>query len=649
MGGRWSGLTALGLLAASLVAQGSPGVHLELRGADGKVLGSRTLRLLALHEAWPKPSGADPAIDLAVFQGQIEIAHRQRIAFRVEASGPVTVVVGDETLISLPAAGSGESAAKRLRAGKVPISVQLRRSAASDLSLRLSWSAAEFGWEPIPPHAWSQTTRPDEDGLADRGRELYLTHRCGACHETLPGEEESAWPAPSLIQAGARFDPTWIQEWVMDPSSLRPNARMPRLLHGQASDPADQTAADLQAFLTGMGSPPPLPASEGAAVKEGGHLFDGLGCVGCHLRPEHAELPLDDRIPLRKASTKFVGDSLTAFLLDPGRHFPGTRMPHFALSHAEANALANYLHQAGANPKPVRLRGDAARGAIAYEKLACGSCHGDGTTGALAPTKKRPRPRSAGGCLEEAPAVAPRFDFSASERDALGRYLAAPILEPETPSELSHRWVRELRCQACHARDHESDWWSEFVLETKDLARPVTGKRVAQLRPHLTLAGDKLRPEWVERLLAGDPGTRVRPWLDARMPAFPTRAAGLARGLAAEHGHSTTAEAPPPPDPELVSAGQHLIGKDGFACTACHGIGSEAPYAEFEIGAINFVETAPRLRRGWFDRWMRDPRRIDPASRMPTYSNGEGGSQIEEILGGNLERQFEAIWTALPR
>ena len=54
--------------------------------------------------------------------------------------------------------------------------------------------------------------------------------------------------------------------------------------------------------------------------------------------------------------------------------------------------------------------------------------------------------------------------------------------------------------------------------------------------PILTFTGDKLRPEWTAKFLAGQIPYRPRPWLYLRMPSFPTGAEVVAQGLAMSHG-----------------------------------------------------------------------------------------------------------------
>ena len=71
---------------------------------------------------------------------------------------------------------------------------------------------------------------------------------------------------------------------------------------------------------------------------------------------------------------------------------------------------------------------------------------------------------------------------------------------------------------------------AEAVIALRESAGVVRALRYAHHSP-LTL-----RVEWLEKLLSGTLGYRLRPWLDARMPAFRESGLLIARGLALDHG-----------------------------------------------------------------------------------------------------------------
>ena len=154
----------------------------------------------------------------------------------------------------------------------------------------------------------------------------------------------------------------------------------------------------------------------------------------------------------------------------------------------------------------------------------------------------------------------------------------------------------------------------------------------------------------MQSLLAGNENTRSRPWLAAQMPAFPHHALILSQSLAAEHGISPREYKGPLREPDLGSAllGERLTQKiDGLDCRQCHAMGGEVLKMENKAQGIGLSLIAPRLRREYYDRWMRDPLRIDPSSKMPRLTPDGQRTAATAILEGDASRQFEALWQYL--
>jgi mono/diheme cytochrome c family protein len=132
------------------------------------------------------------------------------------------------------------------------------------------------------------------------------------------------------------------------------------------------------------------------------------------------------------------------------------------------------------------------------------------------------------------------------------------------------------------------------------------------------------------------------------MPAFKLRAAGLAQGFAMEHGCAPKTEPYPKPDPTLVPIGQKLIGTvGGFSCVQCHAVGGAQPLAPFEAPAIDFMYATERLRKDYYQRWMLNPIALDPATKMPRFSDDEDKTALRDTLDGDANKQFDAIWQSL--
>ena len=105
--------------------------------------------------------------------------------------------------------------------------------------------------------------------------------------------------------------------------------------------------------------------------------------------------------------------------------------------------------------------------------------------------------------------------------------------------------------------------------------------------------------------------------------------------------------ADPKPDPALAEAGRTLCGKvpnQGFSCVQCHAVAGEPPFAPFEAPSIDFKYVSQRLRHDYYLRWMHDPLRIDPNSKMPRFDDAAGKTALtafdgdaQKTIRGDLE------------
>ena len=112
-----------------------------------------------------------------------------------------------------------------------------------------------------------------------------------------------------------------------------------------------------------------------------------------------------------------------------------------------------------------------------------------------------------------------------------------------------------------------------------------------------------------------------------RMPKFPLaddEQAALARLFRRDGPDSRAAAACPRrhwPRRRNRRRRHGLVTADGFGCTSCHAIGR---WAAAKGRAVNARRREPaqasatRVRREWFDRWVRNPARIVPQMEMPS-------------------------------
>lgn len=651
--------------------------------ADSKASDTRPVRMLALHVPAGQPASpfVAPGRFRATWAGDLNLRLRERLAFVVEGRGKISIKLKDKVVFEAEGDDLSVKAGEvvRIDKGKNPLVVTYESPASGDAVVRVYWKEQRaLRADPVPPTVFTHNASGEavaEGVRARHGRQLVADLRCTKCHAAdgtggaTAGMPDLAMDAPSLTDAGARMNRDWLAAWVADPRALRKDAHMPRVLH-DASEATDVAA--YLASLVGGGAPPQTAPPAAEQITRGGQLFSGLMCAACHTPPE-TETPdgKDPRISLGYVKAKFRPDGLRAYLLEPEAHYAWNPMPNFKLSEDEASALAAYLLGKATKAVPAAQPGDAAKGKQIVKASGCLNCH---TLEGEATTLKAPALAAMGGdrwtlgCMATEPASrksAPDFGLGDTERHALQTFAATDrsALTRETPAEFSIRQFAAMRCTSCHARDgRESAIATDFAADASSLAaafpqpQPAGGVHDGeffapdQRPPLLTWAGEKLRPEWSAAFIGGRVSYKPRPYLHARMPAWPARATMLAHGLSAEHGYAPTSDAYPKPDEPMAAAGQKLIGAaGGFSCVQCHAVGVAPPLAPFEAPAANMRHITERLRKDYYHRWMLNPIKVDPNTKMPAFADFEGKSAIRDVYNGDATKQFEAVWQFLLR
>ena len=655
-----AGLVGLTLCAAPSVALAAaekpqPGLAVEFTALDEK---SRPTDLTVAPNvclfvaAGQAPTPFLPAGRFsASWAGTLQADLRGEFAFQAELNGQFKLEINGAAVLEMTGRGSVSPLSKpvQLNKGANVLKATFTSPAQGDAFVRLAWTEKGPDTSPIPLSVLTHAASPALHAATRLrlGRELFLEHRCAHCHTGKWGAAalpELKMDAPSFAGLGARRNVEWMARWILDPKALRPTARMPRLLHGAKAKAEAEAIAVYLASLKSSGeevladaTPKPQPAAPGAAeataapTEEHKDLFDKLRCAACH-SPSDAT----PGISLKQVAEKFAPGQLAEFLRRPEAHYVWTAMPNFKLTEAEAKELSDYLLASADKPKAAAAADEGAvleRGKKLVQTSGCLNCHTLKLENQFSAPQlaELPAARWRQGCVagpSAGEARTPQFGFRAEEQEALAAFGATDrsSLTRHVPADFAERQGRALQCVACHGQ--------------------IDGV------PPLEILGEKLKPEWVAQFIGGEipykPRTethpRGEPWLAARMPAFKSRALGLAEGFAAQHGYPPRTPAEPPIDMELAKLGQKLVGKDGgFSCVSCHGVGSLPAMEVFESEGINLAYSAERLLLPFYRRWMRSPLSIDPQTKMPSYFE-EGKSPLTEILDGDAEKQITALW-----
>lgn len=648
-----------------------PGLILELLrstsvDAAPSVADARHARLVTLRidrNAHASPFvGSEPLH--ARWRGYLYSDVGQNVRFEFEGAGTAMLAINGVTVVErFPIAEAERSPEVQIHSGFNYLEATFQGPPETDAFVRLLWSGADFIPEPVLPTVlFHDPLDPQllEAQQLRQGRELFATLNCLKCHSLDALAIDNGMPElgrdnPDLKTVGERLQPAWVLQWLLDPSAMRNDVAMPVAPLGRDEEQRLRTAANITAFLfaaRGVSPAEPDATAAGEQLVDGGEeLFEERGCVACHRLTPPAEPDEFNRVSLYYVAAKFQPGAIASFLRAPFAHYAWGRMPDLQLGQQEAAALAAYLHAkaAGICPLPEQMtNADPMRGEESFHTLGCANCHPLTEDGERLAAATLAGSMTARGCLaaaEQVPETAPGFAFTETERAALLSFCNQGFasLEHRIDVEISARYSASLRCTACHDRDGVPNLLGEVFFEESLTGRPP------ELVPSLTWVGEKLQRSWMEELIAGRLDRRARPWLNLRMPHFPVRAADLAAGLAAEHGVAKTETVAPPADPNQVRDGQRLTlqAPQGFFCIQCHAVGEQKALGAFDHKGINFALVGRRLRRDFYERWITDPMRIDPASKMPKLAPDGKTSNIKAVYDGDAQRQFSAIWAYL--
>lgn len=625
---------------------------------------------------------------IARWQGQLKVLRPDKYRFSANLRGKIKLTVAGKE--ALTAEVPDKEAALRqgpeiaLAAGIHPIIAEFTKLS-GPARVQAYWHAPHFRAEPLPHDAIGHL--PEEvpprlatDQLIEKGRFLAEEHACTACHQ--PRDDDAAAKglknrqAPDLSRAGERLKPEWIAPWLQAPHKLQPQTAMPDLFQDNPQGKVEVYA--VTRYLTSLGGPIKTPVDKTNpkevhnSIARGERMFSLVGCAACHSSGKHA---------LDGIGSKTTVEQLAKYLQDPLVIDPSGRMPNMLLGGQEALDLARSLckdtlaaapiaappgNEAIAAFERLESRADeraefkglaegrqwAALGQrIAIEKR-CNSCH------TIAPGGKpfakvwaeadfdqirRPDARDKG-CLSEKvrDAAAPHFSFSKEDREALAVFLvsarsASYSLAPAHAARVS---LQRFNCLACHVHDGQGGLGTELIDRLRQLQGADNAEAVSP--PPLTGVGTKLNTPWLRQVLTQ--AGRARPWMGLRMPQFGEANVGhLPEGLAALGGVEPNEKPQHPPyDRTHLEAGRHLVSTKAFGCIACHDL------AGVPAGGTRGPDLAlmqQRVRHEWYRRWLEQPHRMQPGTRMPTIF--PDGRTSMELLGGSADAQADAMWTYL--
>jgi len=531
----------------------------------------------------------------------------------------------------------------------------------------------------------------DEAPLLAEGQRLFEQVGCTGCH-LVKGYENIPKIAPSLRKISAKVDPGWMVRWIENPHKFRPRTRMPNF----ELRPDDATA--IAAYIWSQSKeesdkwtqdhPAPAGLREGDAtdIEKGKKLVETIGCKGCHgFADGEFTTPLGkskDLVPnLKDIAAKVNGPQwIYHWIKDPRGFSPDTRMPSLRLSDDEARSITNYLMSLGGRPDAVagiqEKLADAnniKRGEGLVRRWGCFGCHdikgmekesrvgaelttfgsktveelGFGNRTDVKPTwddwtyNKLKTPR--GYATERIEQLMPQFNLEDDDIKALRillggfrerkvghRFQADQGLRVQQVVE-GRRLMQQYNCIGCHEIEKRGGFVRKYYQDNVTLAPPV-----------LNGEGEKVQSQWFfDFIKAPFP---LRPWLEIRMPTFglsddhATQLVNYFNGLSkVEQPYHYIDDRKITPD--NIAAAKTLTSAEYFNCFSCHVQGGKNPEGPKEGWAPDLAMARQRLNPNWILKWLRDPQKVQPGTKMPSFYPGGP----DNILGGKEDLQIEAL------
>ena len=452
-------------------------------------------------------------------------------------------------------------------------------------------------------------------GNATQGEQIVRNIGCLGCHVLDEKDRTTAGPRRTFGQPlqniGSKTTYAWLYNWVRDPKHFNPDTYMPSLRL------TDAQVGDVATYLTTLSGP------AGTAVQ------------ATPTEAQADEVLLDylrNLMPLAEAQGRMAQMDATAKQLDLGQRVIGRYgcfSCHQIKGFETTQPIGTDLSEEGTK---LVTRLDFAFVDIPHSKLAW-----------FNQKLEDPRSFDGGRALEPLEKLRmPNYHFSEVENERLQTAIMsfqreiqpAAALPPRTAKRdntvAGRALVRRQNCVGCHEIEGDGGEYRALVSDIS-LAPPV-----------LTAEGSKVQPEWLYAFLRGP--ITVRPWLDVRMPTFGLddgrwntiikyfEATGDSIGPFRTYDRAALTS--------MAVPGRQMF--DLLQCQRCHVIGEIRPEQDRNTLAPDLRMAYERLQPEWILRWMENPARIQPGTRMPQFWPNYQKSAYPQ-LGNSAETQIRAI------
>jgi cytochrome c2 len=482
-------------------------------------------------------------------------------------------------------------------------------------------------------------------GNATRGKELFETRGCLACHSIGEGSERQGGDfAANLSRVGEKVNYDYLVRWIHNPRTrTRPYCPYEKkdigpddyakkglpyifdLEHSTCPNDghelqveqmtvmpslrlADDEVADIATFLMTQKHQEPGTYADASYMddpklkEEGKKWIRHYGCAGCH---EIAGFEEEGRI----------GTELTVEGSKPIERLDFALLTHPAQIGGK-EPIQDKEIQARLPDGPTKGPWYDHKGFFEH-KLAMPNIYDQGMVKPEMEKLRMPDPH----LTKDQVRALTTFLLGSEETSLPASYQYRP---EDARHDIQEGWwiVRKYNCMGCH----QFVPGQQTVLMGMQRYRDPDWKE--QLPPKLLTEGARVDPEWLMRFLANPALSSkdlnrngVRPYLKVRMPTFffsDTERRKLVRYFQA------LSQQPIPYTPQqmpLLTAketdmARSLFSSSAAPCLKCHATG-DANHDKTAT-APNFLMAKERLKPGWTERWITDPQSISPGTSMPS-------------------------------
>lgn len=493
-------------------------------------------------------------------------------------------------------------------------------------------------------------------GNADRGKQIFGTVGCLACHQVNDFEKHQGrfGQAPDLSTVGSKVSKDWLTSWLKNPRHYWAETTMPSLRLSE-SEIADVAAYLLTKKNTEFEVATPVETSEEAQRK----VLKLYLMRDPKMAPATTE-KVDDYIATLKSHE--VTQKLGAFAVTRYGCFGCHEIKGYETTQGIGTELTEWASKL-TNKLDFGLMGD-------LEKT-----HYTWVDAKLTNTRVFDT-----GILREYLDLLrmPQYGFNKEERDRLitgllgftaQRVQPASANQPptskvlnarEADAEEGMRLIHKYNCQGCHVveglfqplpdghpnkDEHDK---KKYMLEGRILTHYAEDETLGP--PALVTEGPRVWPRWVHSFLH-DPSNSLRYKLKVRMPTFQftnEEVNKITAGWAAMGGTEFpfAEQKPIQMTPENRRAAEALFNK--LQCANCHMVSGRPSSEDFNDPsstkgiAPNLDRSYGRLTKKWIVELLKDPAKMVPGARMPGFWP-EMQSPLPDILGGDSEKQIDVL------